>query len=183
MKFSIVATFSGGPVDGYIPCDICVDDVSRILCESFAADLSVDETEPGDSEYCYLADECEGSDSEFWAKARDITVSGIVDRPDFFDFFDRLCSYAENVETLGTLGGPANTCGLSPDISVCLESQYTVASIRVTPLPERGAMNEKNWRMIRRAFLNLFGIHKVDREFNNIPQTYPDAWREFRRDI
>lgn len=169
MKFSVLATFSGGPVDGYAPCDLTIEDVDNRLSESWAEELSVDHGENGESEYCYLADE--GDDpGGFWAQCRDVTASGILDREDFFRFVDSFDLIAEDVETLGSLGGPANPCGLAPDIVMELESQLCIASVRVTPLPERGEYSEKNWERVRAAFLSIFGRHG----------DY-DYWNGFRR--
>jgi len=178
MQFAILAEFSGIPDEHdpcYWPCDLTYTDALRASRE---ADLDVTETEPGDSDYSYLADEVGEPRGEYWDAwhryVQDATVSGILDRARLTRWLDDLGAYAEDVETLGTLGGPANPCGIAPDIALAVESQALIASIRVTPLldvePHRiqlalAAGNEaracyladRAWARMRRAFLHCYG--------------------------
>ena len=165
MRFAIQATFTGAPIGGLSP-EISIDDIDRDL--GGIEGLSMDSTEPGDSEYGYLAEE--GSPSADWfAQMHDTTVSGVLDRAGFYDFVDATGCYAEDCLTLGTLGGPACPWGIAPDINMVMESQHVIASIRVTPLPERGVLTEANWERVRAAFLRIFGVNG-------------DPYRDFRRD-
>ncbi len=71
----------------------------------------------------------------FWDRLQDLTVSGIVDRESFENFLREIGACAEDCLTMGTLGGPLG--GIAPDVSFTVEAQELIASIRVTPLPER----------------------------------------------
>lgn len=193
MKFAILAVFSGGPINGYCS-ELTINDVERYLGNTWAADLGVDLGEEGDSEYCYLADDCTGSEREFWQKAKDIHVSGILDREDFYHFYDSLCTYADSSETLGSL----TEAGWQPDISMVLETPHVIASIRVTPMPEiknKPTGDARDWARCRKAFLNIFGNEgkPIPREqwsaedmrryeqYGWAPKVYPDPYHNFRR--
>ncbi len=182
MKFAISAMFSGYSPDGWTPCHININDARQFLSQSWAADLAVDETEPGDSEYTYLADEADefNPHTSPWAACIDITASGMLDRADFYEFCDSFGLIAEDCQTLGTLGGPANPDGLAPDVPMHLESQYLIATVRVTPIPDRGTLTEQNWDRVRGAFLRLFGLYKAP-PANGQPGVYANAYRDFRR--
>ena len=175
MEFSVVAHFSGIPGE-YSPCDTSYDDALRA---SQASGLSVDETEPGDSEYAYLATECGEPDPDSWwgkwkERVQDCTVSGIIGRDAFTRWLDDLGAFAEDCGTMGTLGGPlAPWGGVVADISFRIESQVLIESIRATPIPgtvdeplgkvrgatddERGADADRIWQRIRKATLAVYG--------------------------
>jgi hypothetical protein len=117
----------------------------------------------------------------FWYRIADITVSGILDRHDLYRFFLLgLADQAENCQTMGTLGGPASM-GLMPDISCTLDSPHIIASIRITPLLEPVLLNgqsieltKEDWERTRRAFINIFGHYKLDRNGREITCQYAD---------
>lgn len=157
MHFGIMATFSG--TDEYAH-DMDMDTIEHCCRE---AGLSVDVSEPGDSEYDYLAKE---SESEAWEGIYDITVSGILDRETFTRWVEDLGLYAEDVRTLGTLGGPGNPMGLYPDIAFAGEYLTIIESVRVSPLPDVGppaslpndeAWANHAWERVRGAVLTVYG--------------------------
>lgn len=160
MHFSVVATVSGIP-DRCHAYDLCYNDCKRAF---EASGLAMDETEPGDSAYSYLAEE-DGT-SEFWQewgeKVQDLTASGIIKRSVFTELVKSLGAYAEDVETLGTLGGPLGL-GLVADIVFEVESQEVIVSMRVTPIPchpvtgEFLTGNKLSWPRIRKAMLAVYG--------------------------
>ena len=168
MKFSVVAKFSGceGPA-----WDLTVKDVERESVRRLGAQ-AVDVTEPGDSEYAYLADE----GSEEWREAYDVTVSGLFDRETFDAWVDALYLRADDTETMGTLGGPLSM-GCVPDIVFELREQWVIDSIRVTPVIEdrngeplpnmervpeeqRADVAERTWQRIRKATLAVYGPNR-----------------------
>ena len=159
MKFSVVAQFTGVMPehdDNYYPCDTTLNDC---LHAARAAGLDVDEpSEPGDSEYSYLAEE--GSGNDWFEKLQDCQASGIIERDKFTEFVESIGAYAEDCETLGTLGGPLGS--IVGDIPMRCESQVLIESIRVTPVPcnsngEFLAGDERTWDRVRSAFISVYG--------------------------
>ena len=100
-------------------------------------------------------------DAQFFYLMKDIQVSGIVDRDTLYKLFDSgLVDRATDTQTMGTLGGPGNLMGWMPDIDCELDSSHVISSIRITPLPDRGECDERNWNRIKEAFVNIFGTNK-----------------------
>lgn len=134
---SVVASFAGIPGE-FSPCDTSYDDAKRA---SEKAGLSIDETEPGESEYAYLATECGEPDDEdsWWYKwkrgVQDLTVSGVIPWEAFREWCDEIGAFPEDCLTMGTLGGPLSGGfpSLVWDIPFRCESQVIVESIRATP--------------------------------------------------
>jgi len=110
-------------------------------------------------------------DARFFYLMKDIQVSGIVDRDTLYKLFDLgLVDRATDIETMGTLGGPGNCIGWMPDIACELDSSHVISSIRITPLPDRGVCEERNWEKIKTAFVNIFGTNRryyLHRHFRN----------------
>ncbi len=235
MKFSIVAHYSGGPVNNFSN-ETNLDDIEK-MARSIPS-LSVDRSEEGDSEYDYCFAEndddefaCELAAKEyfgiaeipeeysnfkdflesetneiwlrfdrhaisefmttengysrnaaFWYRIADITVSGILDREELYQFFNLgLAEVADTTQTMGTLGGPSRPDGWAPDINCSLESSHIIASIRITPLLEPVLLNgqsieltEEDWERTRRAFINIFGHYKLDRNGREIRGEFAD---------
>jgi len=192
MQFSVVATFAGIP--NVYSHDTSYGDVLR-ACENAGFDVS--ESEPGDTDYRYLASEHypstdfewtdlpedaqeradaidalaekHGVDSDdFWWRwgwdAQEIQVAGILDKKAFSRWLDDLGAFAEDCQTLGTLGGPLSD-GMPyvvPDIPFRMESQILIESIRATPIPTdhkgeplRG--DQHTWDRLRKATLAVYG--------------------------
>ena len=211
MKFSIIATYSGGPVE--YSSEMTLEDVKNILKEF--PDLDMDESEESEYEYLFnendndelacelaakeffdieeLPEDCDtwkefmesetndywkefdkeavaeymtkengySPDARFFYLMKDIQVSGIVDRDTLYKLFDSgLIDRATDTETMGTLGGPGNWMGWMPDIDCELDSSHVISSIRITPLPDRGECDERNWNRIKEAFVNIFGTNR-----------------------
>ncbi len=124
-----------------------------------------DVSEPGDSEYHYLAkeDRCnpfkeavidalEGGNKKiadwaierykhdsriWWGTCSDYQNSGIVSSRKFFEFLKYNDIIFEDCGTCGTLGGPLSI-GCVPDVAFTTESQEAIVSLRVTPFIECG---------------------------------------------
>ena len=166
MQFSVLLSVAGIP-DRYNYQETCYRDVLR-ACQ--AAGLAVDETEPGDSEYDYLATETDDNPDpdSFWgewkAGVQDLTASGIIGKEAFTELMESIGAYPEDCETLGTLGGPlAPWGGVVPDISFRMECQELIDSIRVTPVPKRFEREpaspeeaEDTWDRLRAAIFKYF---------------------------
>jgi len=103
-----------------------------------------------------------GMDRElFWATCSDYQASGILDRATFETLMDRLGAVAEDVQTMGTLGGPLGI-GIVPDISYNIESQAVIACIRATPISDR-INSEERWNMVRDAIMRTHGDYQYNR--------------------
>ena len=158
MKFSILAKFTGNMEDrGY---ELNLTDAMRVSNE---AGLAVDDEpcEIGDSEYQYLSEEDSGC--EWYDALQDIQASGIVSREQLEMFLDGLGAFAEDCETMGTLGGPLSD-GMPyivPDISFICESPILIECIRITPIPSKfepnSCLTEASWGRTRKAMLSLYG--------------------------
>ena len=164
-KSSVVATFSGYDPDGFTH-ETTISDIIK-TCESYKdKGLRVDVTEPGDSEYLYLAKEdgrkcsecrngqietedgedsttcekCHGSGyNSPWSALQDVTVSGIMTHENFESWIQEIGAFATEDNTMGTLGGPLSD-GMPycvPDINFRMEERYIIESIRVTPFIDR----------------------------------------------
>ena len=173
MQYSIVGTFSGIPgfPDGISdePCHL--DDIIR-ESDAFKG-LSVDKTEPGETEYGYLAEEHDGDGDSFWEQwgreAIDVRVSGVLSEDEFRAWVDMLGAFPEDCETMGTLGGPLNPCGIVADISFRMECRFLIESIRVTPFygDKRDRLDalpgmeeqtaERVWQTLRAETFERFG--------------------------
>jgi hypothetical protein len=94
-------------------------------------------------------------------EARDFRASGILNKGDFWELVNDTGMIAEDIETLGTLGGPADMAGWVPDINFRTDSQILIECIRVTPLPDRVResrlpISERDWLRLRKAMLSVF---------------------------
>lgn len=124
-----------------------------------------DVSEPGDSEYHYLATENRmsefkaaviealdgggrkiadwaikryGDDSDiWWATCSDYQNSGIVSSRKFFEFLEYNDLVFEDCGTLGTLGGPLSI-GCVPDVAFTSESRQAIVRLRATPFTSKG---------------------------------------------
>jgi hypothetical protein len=189
MKFAVCAKFSGMMNDRmeYCPCDMTLGDVVNLLKR---LGIEHDITDEGDSDYQYLGHENGETETDrilmrcriadvgaevgkfpFWLRwgafVRDVSINAILDRDTFSALVDELGAWAEDVQTLGTLGGPLG--GHMADLSFRMESQVLIESIRVTPLPEDKATGEplagfkveeragEIWERIRSATLSVYG--------------------------
>lgn len=161
LKFSIVATVTGNELDSrYWPCDSTLNCFKNTLDKYLG---ETDATEPGNSEYHYLATEnrmgdfksavvealdggnraiatwamqrYEGDSDIWWACCSDYQNSGILDAAMFFELLDSDQFNFEDCGTMGTLGGPLSI-GCVPDVAFGTESQSAIVSMRATPFWE-----------------------------------------------
>jgi hypothetical protein len=184
LKMSFIIEFVGVP-DDYSYHEFCYRDVKRVF-DQHGIDYS--ESEPGDTDYAYLAQEdnlseevCAeirahwrilGDDVTYrkrdftWAQrigidGQEIKAMGVLNKRQFAALIDDLGAFAEDVQTLGTLGGPLSL-GCVPDVSFRCESPCLIECIRVTPFPCNRAGeplegNEQTWDRLRGAMLAVFG--------------------------
>jgi hypothetical protein len=156
MKYAVTASFSGVLNDEYMPCETSLDDV--LSAWATYSNVVAEPSEPGDSEYAHLAEE---GDDNWWLKMSDVQMSDIFSKRDFESLIEDWGAYAEGVETMDTLGGPANPIGWAPDISFRIESRILIDSIRVTPIPKKEPESEQEarelWDNLRSKILKKWG--------------------------
>jgi hypothetical protein len=122
-------------------------------------------TEMDDSyEYDYLGPE--------YKKGKHRKYCRLMDKESFYRFVKDQCLYMQDIETMGSL----TEYGHLPAFSFDAESDehYIInQNAYVTPLPDiqfDKVMNEKNWKLLKQALLNLFGYNN-----NHWDQTYRNA--------
>ena len=111
-----------------------------------------DETEDDDQySYGYL----EGD----WLEGHHRKWCGILNRSQFQEFVDHTGLFAEDIETLGAIGGPGFGIAWAPAISFTHDDPQAIQSAYVTPIPEvqRSEFTQRDWERVRRAVLSLFG--------------------------
>lgn len=140
MQFSIIYS-----VD--CPEDIDIDDFAPPQVEELW-----DETEGNEQyEYGYLEGRWEqGSHRKFVA---------ILDREQFDEFVERCGLFAEDVETMGSLGAPGFGFGWAAAISFNGDDPDAIQNAYVTPIPEtkREQLGEREWERVRGAVLAIYG--------------------------
>lgn len=111
------------------------------------------ETESDDCyEYGYLGDEWgENGHHRKWC--------GILDRDQFEHFLNETGLFAENVQTMGSIGAPGFGYGWAPAISFRSDDPDAILSAYVTPLPEtrKEGGDERDWDRVRSAVLAVYG--------------------------
>ena len=86
---------------------------------------------------------------------------GILSKSDFDKFVDDHCLYAEDVETMGSLGAPGFGVGWSPAVSFIYETMYNDAIVGayVTPIFDvPGVRDGRDWERIRAAVISQYGL-------------------------
>lgn len=113
----------------------------------------------GDSEYeyDYLGGKWKGGKHRKWC--------AMLTRAQFDKFIDDAGLYSEDVETGGSLGAPGFDVGWAPAISFYGESDDTIQSAYVTPIPmpvrgspetmTEGRMN-RYWELVRKAVIRKY---------------------------
>jgi hypothetical protein len=106
-------------------------------------------------EYGYLEGRWEGGHHRKWV--------ALLDREQFGRFVADLGLYAEDVETLGSLGAPGFGFGWAPALSFTATDRDAILSAYVTPLPEtrRQRYDDRAWRRVRKAALRVYGRNKA----------------------
>lgn len=116
-------------------------------------DLSLwDQTEGDDSyEYDYLEGRWENGQHRKWC--------AILNREQFDRFVDHCYLYAEDVETMGSIGAPGFGFGWAPAISFTSYDPDGIVSAYVTPVPEtsKQQFEEHDWDRTRNAVLSVYG--------------------------
>lgn len=179
MDVAYLFSFDGNLVDDeWYPCDTTLGDVIRIMADHGVQPDSL--SEPGETDYHYCATENGyasdlqqtfieaseygvseelatwarkrwGDSATWWATLQEATFSGIAPLSDVLAMADALGLRNRGTESMGTLGGPANPCGLAPDIVLeGMEIQVLIESCRVTPMVE----SEAEWDDVARMFEN-----------------------------
>ena len=140
MKFSIIYSAD-------VPEDVDVTDHAPPNVEELW-DKSEDDEK---IEYGYLEGDWENGHHRKWC--------AILDREQFDDFVEHCGLFAEDVETMGSLGAPGCGFGLAPAISFTSDDQDAITSAYVTPIPEtdKDELTEQDWRRTRRAVLAVYG--------------------------
>ena len=139
MVFSIIYS-----VD--VPSDVDVADFAP-------PDLDLwDETEDDDQYgYGYLEGRWEEGHHRKWC--------AVLTRKEFDEFINCCGLFAEDVQTMGSLGAPGCGVGLSPAISFTSDDPDAIRSAYVTPLPEvrKELGDERDWQRVRNAMLSVYG--------------------------
>ena len=111
-----------------------------------------DQTEGDDNfEYEYLEGDWEHGHHRKWC--------AILDREQFDQFIDHCGLFAEDVETMGSLGAPGFGFGWAPAISFNGDDPDAIQNAYVTPLIEvkREGCDERDWDRVRGAVLAVYG--------------------------
>ena len=114
-----------------------------------------DKTE-GDEQYDYGYLEGE------WEKGKHRKWCALLTKEQFEEFLSGTGLYAENVQTMGSLGSPGFGFGWSPAISFGDDSNdRAIVNAYVTPIPEvkKERYDERDWQRVRQAILNTFGYN------------------------
>jgi hypothetical protein len=111
-----------------------------------------DETEDDDQyEFSYL----EGR----WSEGHHRKWCALLDREQFEEFIEHCGLFAEDVQTLGSLGAPGFGFGWAPAISFRSDDPDAIQSAYVTPIPEveKDSFSDRDWDRVRGAVLAVYG--------------------------
>ena len=111
-----------------------------------------DQTEDDNSyDYGYLEGEWENGHHRKWC--------AILTRDQFTEFVEHCGLFAEEVETMGSLGAPGFGYGWAPAISFNSDDPAAIQSAYATPMPEtrRDSCDENDWDRVRGAVLSVYG--------------------------
>ena len=112
-------------------------------------------------EYSYL----EGR----WEKGKHRKFCAVLTKEQFVEFIDHTGLFAEETETMGSVGAPGFGVGWAPAISFRGEDEDAIQSAYVTPLPTRDGSgtpirpNEcsgRDWSRVRKSVIAAFEAHK-----------------------
>jgi len=130
----------------------------------------------GDEEYEY--DYLEGC----WEKGKHRKLVGLLIRPHFEALVEDCGLYAEDVETMGSIGAPGlfPEVWCAPAIAFNAEDPEAIQSMYVTPIPEVLGINitEERWERIRRAVIDHYGCDGGHRHFTKIPLAARGVWQD-----
>ena len=111
-----------------------------------------EETE-GDQQYEY------GYLEGRWEHGRHRKWAAILERKDFDQFVKHCGLFAEDVQTMGSIGAPGFGFGWAPAISFTSNDPDAIQGAYVTPIPEvaKEAYDERDWDRVRSAVLAVYG--------------------------
>ena len=89
-------------------------------------------------------------------KGRHRKWTALLTQPQFDDFVCRLNLYAEDVETLGSLGAPGFGYGWSPAISFTTDDSDAILNAYVTPIPDQDKADKSNWQRVRQDIVSAY---------------------------
>ena len=138
MKFSVIYSV-----------DVCED----VDVADFAPpDLDLWNQTEGDDQYEY------GYLEGCWENGSHRKWCAMLDREQFDAFVEHCGLFAEDCETMGSIGAPGFGFGWAPAISFNADHEDCIANAYVTPLPdvERESFNEKDWERVRGAVLSVY---------------------------
>jgi hypothetical protein len=94
-----------------------------------------------------------------WKRGRHRKWCAILDKEQFEEFIAHCGLFAEDVETMGSLGSPGFGFGWSPAIAFRSDDCDAIVNAYVTPMPEvrKDHGDERDWERIRGAVLSLYG--------------------------
>ena len=111
-----------------------------------------EETEDDEQyEYGHLEGRWEHGHHRKWA--------AILERKQFDEFVKRCGLFAEDVQTMGSLGAPGFGFGWAPAMSFTANDPDAIQSAYVTPIPEvrKDVYDERDWDRVRSAMLAIYG--------------------------
>jgi hypothetical protein len=100
-----------------------------------------------------------------WEKGKHRKLCVILTKEQFCKFVDATSLFAEDVETLGSLGAPGFGIGWAPALSFRSEEDDAYQSAYVTPLTTRGSSDvpirpngctERDWSRVRKSVIAAF---------------------------
>ncbi len=107
----------------------------------------------GDEQYDYGYLEGE------WERGKHRKWCAMLTKEQFQEFIDHTGMIAEDVETMGSIGAPGFDIGWAPAISFQDDgTEWAILSAYVTPIPQvrKQGFDERDWRRVRQAVLNVF---------------------------
>ncbi len=130
----------------------------------------------GDEQYEY--DYLEGD----WVGGRHRKLVGLLVRPHFEALVEDLGLYAEDVETMGSIGAPGlfPEVWCAPAIAFNGDDPEAIQSMYVTPIPEvlGIGIDEERWERLRRVLIDHYRCDNGHRHFNRIPMDAREVWQD-----
>lgn len=93
-----------------------------------------------------------------WEQGKHRKWVALLTRQQFDAFVQKVGLYAEDVETMGSLGAPGFGFGWSPAISFSGSHEEAIVNAYVTPIPEtrKARSDVRDWERVRRAVLSVY---------------------------
>ena len=101
------------------------------------------------------------SDAEIESMPKHRKLCAILTRKQFDRFLSDTGLFAEDIETMGSIGAPGFGVGWAPAISFRSDDCDAYQNAYVTPLPETsrgGDYTERDWERIRSAVIRKYGL-------------------------